>query len=174
MKKCWFPICGAGSRSELRWIGCSAIAALVVLIVDQLTKLLVLKCFKLYESRPVIDGIFSITYVRNSGAAWNILAGRQLWLLLFAFLVLAALVRFFRYLTDGYSERILALTLMISGIVGNSIDRLWHNEVIDFLDVHYQDVWNYPVFNVADMAICCGVGLFILSSLLRRRKGNAS
>lgn len=174
MKKFGFPICGAGSRSELRWIGYSAITALALLIVDQLTKLLVLKSFKLYESHPVVDGIFSITYVRNNGAAWSILSGHQLWLLLFAFVVLAALIWFFRYLTDGYSERILALALMISGIVGNSIDRLWHNEVIDFLDVHYYDVWNYPVFNVADMAICCGVGLFILSSLLRRRKEQAS
>ena len=78
------------------------------------------------------------------------------------------MVKFFRYLTEGYSERIIALGLVMSGIIGNSIDRIWHGEVIDFIDFHYYNVWSYPVFNIADIAICTGVGVFILSNLLRK------
>jgi signal peptidase II len=157
------------STCELRWIGIGIAAALVVLLIDQLTKHLVMHHYRLYESTPVISNIFSITYVRNSGAAWNILAGKQYLLLIFAILVLVGICRFFRYLSEGYPERIVALMLMISGIIGNSIDRLWHNEVIDFLDFHYYDIWSYPVFNVADMSICIGAGLFVLSSCLRKK-----
>ena len=58
--------------------------------------------------------------------------------------------------------------LVLSGIVGNSIDRIWHGEVIDFIDFHYYDMWSYPVFNVADIAICTGVGVYMLSNLLRK------
>ena len=65
------------STRELRWIGIGIAAALVVLLIDQLTKHLVMHHYRLYESTPVISNIFSITYVRNSGAAWNILAGKQ-------------------------------------------------------------------------------------------------
>ena len=68
----------------------------------------------------------------------------------------------------------MAAFLVISGILGNSIDRLWRGAVVDFIDVHYYDVWRYPVFNVADIAICTGVGIFILSTLIRPEKGKAA
>ena len=88
--------------------------------------------------------------------------------------VFGLMIKFFRYLTEGYAERIIALGLVMSGIIGNSTDRLWHGEVIDFIDVHYYSVWHYPVFNIADIAICTGVGIFILSSLLRPSKKDKS
>lgn len=159
-----------GSSAERRCIIISLSIALALLVLDQLTKLAVMQNFELHETRSVIDGIFSWTYVRNRGAAWGILAGRT-WLLLFiALAVFGLMIKFFRYLTEGYSERIIGLGLVMSGIIGNSIDRFWHGEVIDFIDFHYHDVWSYPVFNVADIAICTGVGLFILSNLLRKSK----
>ena len=167
MKKIFPDAFEKGSVQEKRSVIISLVLAAVVLIIDQMTKLVVAGNFELHESRPVIDGIFSWTFVLNRGAAWGILAGRT-WLLLFiALVVFGLIIRFFRYLTEGYIERIIALGLVISGMVGNSVDRIWHGAVIDFIDIHYRNVWSYPVFNVADIAICTGVGIFILSNLLR-------
>ena len=61
----------------------------------------------------------------------------------------------------------IALALIESGIIGNSIDRLWHGSVIDFFHVHYYDFYHYPIFNVADCAICTGVMIFIISNIFR-------
>lgn len=168
MKKIFPEQYTAGAQQEKRCLAFSAVLAMLTLIFDQITKIVVMRCFALHESVPVINGILSWTYVRNRGAAWGILAGRIWILLIIAFVVLGLMVKYFRYLTEGYAERIIALALVVSGIFGNSIDRIWHGEVIDFIDVHYYNVWQYPVFNVADIAICTGVGLFILSSLLRK------
>lgn len=174
MKKIFPDAFEKGSVAEKRCIIASLAAAVAVLVLDQLTKLAVMQNFELHESRSVIEGIFSWTYVRNRGAAWGILAGRTWLLLIIAFAVFGLMIKFFRYLTEGYSERIIGLGLVMSGIVGNSIDRIWHGEVIDFIDFHYYKVWSYPVFNVADIAICTGVGLFVLSNLLRKSKKEES
>ena len=79
----------------------------------------------------------------------------------------AAMIRFYNYLTEGYLEREIALFVIFSGVLGNSIDRVWRGSVVDFIDFHYKNVWSYPVFNIADIAICTGVGLFILSGFIR-------
>lgn len=155
------------SRRERLVLWISAAAALVLLLLDQLSKLWVEHAFRLYESRPVIPGWLSLTSVRNHGAAWSMLSGHGWLLLLIAFVALAAILWYFRSLTEGWCERYIAAFMVISGIFGNSIDRIWRGAVVDFIDVHYYDVWRYPVFNVADIAICTGVGIFVLSSLLR-------
>lgn len=155
------------SRRERLVLWISAAVALFLLLLDQLTKLWVEHSFRLYESRPVIPGWLSLTSVRNHGAAWSMLSGHGWLLLLIAFAALAAILWYFRSLTEGWSERYIAAFMVISGIFGNSIDRLWRGAVVDFIDVHYYDVWRYPVFNIADIAICTGVGIFVLSSLLR-------
>lgn len=169
MKKLFPEPYQTGSRQERICMAVSAALAMFVLVLDQITKIVVMHCFALHESIPVINGILSWTYVRNRGAAWGILSGRTYILLLIALVVFVLMVKFFRYLTENYAERIIALGLVISGIFGNSIDRVWHGAVIDFIDVHYHNVWQYPVFNVADIAICTGVGLFILSNILRKK-----
>ena len=155
-----------GSRRERLVIGLALGWAGLLLIVDQWTKVLVESKFRLHESRPVIDGFFSLTYVVNRGAAWSILEGYGWLLLTVAAVVLAGAVIFFRYLADGWIERYFALLTIIAGIVGNSIDRIWRGGVVDFFDVYYRH-YHYPIFNVADCAICAGVGVFLLSSLLR-------
>lgn len=160
---------GSGETSVVRkhrevfWV----IFACVLLLADQVSKLWIVGNYRLHESTPVIPGFFSITYVRNLGAAWGMLAGKGWLLLLIALVVTAAMIKFFRHLTEGYWERELALFMLFSGILGNSIDRLWRGAVIDFLDFHWQEVWNYPVFNIADIAICAGVGLYMLSGFIR-------
>lgn len=138
-----------------------------MLLADQTTKVLVDNSFKLGESVLIAENFFSLTYVTNKGAAWGILNGYAWLLLLIAAGVMAAAIFFMRWLTDGFNERYLALIMIISGIIGNSIDRIWRGEVVDFLDLHIANYHWPPVFNIADSSICVGVCIFFLSNLLR-------
>lgn len=133
----------------------------LVLIVDQLTKLYIDGSMKLYQSIPVINGLFSITYLRNRGAAFSFLADAS-WRLPFFMLatiiaVVAILVAFHK-LRDDQCFAAVSLTLILSGAVGNLIDRVRMGEVIDFLDVYWRN-HHWPAFNVADSAICVGVAM---------------
>lgn len=157
----------AHSKSERRIIVFSAITAGVLLLADQITKVLVENHFQLGESLLIVKGFFSLSYVTNKGAAWGILSGYGWLLLLIATVVLGAVVYFMRWLAEECNERYLALMMIISGIIGNSIDRIWRGEVVDFLDLHIGGYHWPPVFNVADSAICVGVCIFFLSSVLR-------
>ncbi len=156
------------SAEERRIIWWTFWAAVLTVLADQAVKLWVERGFLIGESWPVIPGILSWTSVRNRGAAWSILSGYGWILLLAALLVVSGIIRFFRSLTEGCPERFIALGVILGGVFGNSIDRLWRGAVVDFIDVHYHNVWHYPVFNVADIAICCGVGIFLLSNLFRK------
>ena len=156
------------SCAEKRVLLCSSIVAIAVLALDLLTKIWVIRNFKLYESMELIPGLLAFTSVRNYGAAWSILSGQVGLLFAFAVVAMVLLVLFFRKICEGCPERYLALMLLIAGIVGNAFDRIWRGAVVDFIHVHWHNVWHYPVFNVADIAICCGVGIFILSNCLRK------
>jgi len=140
------------------------IAGLVV-VVDQVTKWLIVQNFQMHEARPVIPDFFDLVYVRNKGAAFGFLADtgfRVPFLLTTTMIAVVFLVWFYRQLK---SEQVLsrsALSMVLGGAIGNLIDRLRLGEVIDFLDVHwFQHHW--PAFNVADSAICVGVGMLLLA-----------
>lgn len=136
--------------------------ALIVLIVDQVTKWLVVQKMSLYESIPLLDGVFHITSHRNSGAAFGILEGKQ-WL--FIPITLIVVVFLVVYLVRLRGSRPLAawsFSLLLGGALGNLIDRVRFGEVVDFLDFR---LINYPIFNVADSAIVIGVVLLIWETL---------
>jgi signal peptidase II len=158
------------SSSERKIIAFSVIFAGLLLLIDQITKVLIDHSFKLGESVLVVNNLFSLTYVTNKGAAWGILSGYGWLLLVIAALVMGAAIYFMRWLTEGFNERYVALAMILCGIVGNSIDRIWRGEVIDFLDLHIANYHWPPVFNVADSAICVGVCIFFLSNILRHKK----
>jgi len=158
------------SRFERKIIVFSVIIAGLLLLIDQISKVLIHHSLKLGESVLVVNNFFSLTYVTNKGAAWGILSGYGWLLLLIAALVTAATIYFMRWLTEGFNERYLALAMIVSGIIGNSIDRIWRGEVVDFLDLHIGNYHWPPVFNVADSAICVGVCIFFLSNILRHKK----
>lgn len=142
---------------------------IAIVLLDQVTKCLVMARFHLGESMAIIPGLFSLTYVRNIGAAWGMLGGWNGVLVLFSAFVLVALIVFRRsFLTDSLIHR-LALGLMLGGIAGNLFDRIRLQYVVDFLDF-YWSIHHFPVFNVADSAICVGVGLYMISSLLSTRQ----
>jgi signal peptidase II len=138
---------------------------------DQLTKFLVRASFALSESRTVIPGLFDLTYVRNTGAAFGMLSQSGVWLAVLSVVMLGVIIVFRRaFLTDGLISR-LAMALMISGILGNLIDRLRLGYVVDFLDFHC-GAHRFPAFNLADSAICTGVGLYVLSQFLASKAGD--
>ncbi|MDD2403423.1 MAG: signal peptidase II [Victivallaceae bacterium] len=144
----------------------AAIVAAVILIIDQVTKILITHYFMLYEQKSIIPGFFNLTYIINRGAAWGILQGQTLVLLCIGIAVAISSIVFMRWLTEGFTERYWAVLVVLSGIIGNSIDRIWRGEVVDFLDF-FIDKWHWPAFNVADMAICIGLTVYFLSLLLR-------
>lgn len=139
-----------------------------VLVADQVTKLYVHKTFALYEARPVIDNFFTLTYVRNSGAAFGMFARQdrdflQIFFPLVTGIAVIALVVYFIYVPPYYTFTLWGIGLILGGAIGNGIDRLWLGQVIDFLDVHWYN-YHWPAFNVADSAICIGVGLLLVDS----------
>jgi len=136
---------------------------------DQLTKYWAVTRLKPVGSVAVVPGFFSLTYVENQGAAWGMLAGRHLFLIGFSLLTLAFLFWRRRQLFDPLWGGRLTLTLLMGGILGNLIDRIRLNYVVDFLDFFWGR-HHFPAFNVADSAICCGVFLFILTQWIHDRK----
>lgn len=137
---------------------------LIVLFLDQLTKQAIRSHLVYGDSRPIIDGFFNLVYVRNDGAAWNILSGHGLILILISFSVLVLLFIYRRsFLQDQLSHKIL-MGLLVGGIAGNLIDRIRFGWVTDFLDFQFGS-YHYPSFNVADSAICIAIGLYVLSNL---------
>jgi signal peptidase II len=144
----------------------------VLLILDQVTKYIIHTGMDLHESIPVITGFFSITYIRNPGAAFGFLAGASSTFryVFFIGVTIAAIGLILHYLrTYAAGDRLLTISLgmILSGAIGNLIDRVRFGEVIDFLDV-YIGTAHWPAFNVADSAI--SVGAFILFIHLIRQK----
>lgn len=152
-----------------------AAVTIVVLVIDQATKLYIDRTMQIYQSIPVINGLFSITYMRNKGAAFSFLSGfdyRIPFFILISLVAVVAILVAYRKLRDDQRFAALSLSLILSGAVGNLIDRVRLGEVIDFLDVFWKS-HHWPAFNVADSAICVGVALLALDMLMeeRRHKG---
>lgn len=150
--------------------------ALAGLVIDQFTKLYIDRSMHLYQSVPVIDGFFNIFYIRNKGAAFSFLSQAS-WRLPFfiAISTIAALVIIiaFSKLRDDQKMAQVSLAMIFSGAVGNLIDRIRLGEVIDFLDVYWQN-HHWPAFNVADSCICVGVALLALDMLREEKRGKSA
>ena len=140
------------------------LAAFVVLL-DQGSKELALSLLA-GAPVPVLNPCLELRLVHNPGAAWGMLAGRRLVLAGVSVAMLALLAWNRRDLCATRLSR-LAFGLLAGGIVGNLVDRALRagGLVVDFLHVHWRDAWDFPTFNVADSAICIGVGLLLLASL---------
>jgi len=145
-----------------------------ILLLDQWTKSMVVQKLPLYQRVEVVQGFFNLTHVRNTGGAFGVFGGEKggLGSILFVVVSLVAIgAIIFLFLKIKENERILALSfsLILSGAVGNLIDRLRYGEVVDFLDFHLF-TYHWPAFNVADSAICIGIGLMALELLKGDRK----
>ena len=146
----------------------------VCVAIDQITKRAILNRFVLGESLEIVPGLFSLTYVRNKGAAFGFLHSapesfREPFFL--AVPILAIFILGYLYYQLRVEERLSAwaLSLILSGAAGNLIDRVRFGYVVDFLDFYLVRWGHWPAFNVADMAIVIGVSLLFLHSLLGRK-----
>ena len=141
-----------------------------IISLDQGTKLWIMNTFTLYEVKEVVPGFFNLTYLHNSGAAFGLLANVQgAWKQCFFVGVAIGALYVILQLFKAYGLKrsfcfTQALGLIGGGALGNVIDRLRFGSVIDFLDF-YLGKHHWPAFNVADSAICVGVGLFIFASI---------
>ena len=145
-------------------------AFLIVLVLDLATKIAIDMHLSYADRIPVIPGFFYLTHVRNTGAAFGLFSDapkvyRLVFFISVSFIAVGIIVSFFRKLSPGDRLAALALGLILGGAVGNLIDRIFRQEVVDFLHFRLWRGYSWPDFNVADSAIVVGVGLLVLELL---------
>ncbi|HEY3374338.1 MAG TPA: signal peptidase II [Candidatus Aquicultor sp.] len=142
-----------------------AIIALVVIVLDQATKVFIRLSMASGDSIPVIPGVLHITYVKNPGAAFGMLPNHQFIFLIVSVLVIMITLSYYWFARPVDKLSKVSFGLVLGGAFGNLIDRVYLGKVTDFIDFR---IW--PVFNVADSAIVIGIGLVILMLLSSARK----
>ena len=141
--------------------------ALIIVLVDQLTKWLVLKNMELGERIAIWDPWFGLLSHRNRGAAWGMLEG-QMWLFFIVTVVVIAGIIYMNHKeAKGNPFLQVSLAVLLGGAIGNFIDRMLLGEVVDFVDILIPVInYHFPIFNVADMALTFGVILIFIAMLL--------
>jgi signal peptidase II len=162
-------VTGKAGRPLLPWLG----IALLIIVLDQITKTLILQSFQYGDSRYVTS-FFNIVRAHNTGAAFSFLAGAsgwQRWFFIGLGVVAAVFIVWMLRSHGGQRVFAWALSLILGGAVGNVVDRMLHGYVVDFIQVHWGAQYYFPSFNVADSAITGGAILLILDEILRVRRG---
>jgi signal peptidase II len=152
----------------LAWLG----LALVVVLLDQLSKMLVIDAFELNHSQPLTSW-FNLVRVHNSGAAFSFLAGASGWQRWFFVGLGTVASGFIIWMLKKHPTQTLfcfAVSMIMGGAIGNVIDRLLHGHVVDFIQLHYGG-WYFPAFNLADSAITLGAICLVLDEIRRVRRG---
>lgn len=144
--------------------------SLIVIALDQLSKLWIVRRIALYGSIDIIPGFFRLFHIRNTGAVWGILDRNSpaITLVLTLFSVAAFLVMLWLFHKTDLSCRLdlVALSLIMGGALGNIIDRIRYGYVVDFIEL-YHGSYHFPTFNIADSALTVGVTLLIISILFK-------
>ncbi len=149
-----------------KWLALAA----VIVVLDQITKYVVVQNFVLHESLRVTS-FFNLVRVHNAGASFSMLADAGGWQRWFFIAIAVAASIWVVWLMARHTQQklfCLALTLILGGAVGNLIDRVLFGAVVDFLQFHYGG-WYFPAFNVADSSITCGAVLLILDGFRGER-----
>ncbi len=138
------------------------ITVIAVFVVDRLTKISVINTLGIYESRPVINGVFSLEYVLNEGAAFSMLEGKTV--ILIAVPVIASAIMIYLLVAKKIKSKIgsWGIALILGGALGNLYDRAFSGSVVDMFKLEFID---FPVFNVADIAVTVGAVLFFVYML---------
>lgn len=130
--------------------------AIIWLVLDQVSKYYVMNHFAIGESVSVIQNVFHLTYIINRGAAFGMLANQRWFFLVVAFILIIVYAIYHKKVNRGPISLRIGSALLISGAIGNGIDRYVLHGVVDFFDFR---IW--PIFNVADIGICVGVACVI-------------
>ena len=147
------------------YIGLSLIVAIVILIIDQLTKKIITATMNIGDSYEVIPHFLNITSHRNNGAAWGILSGKMGFFYIITLIILAVLIIFYIKETKYNAFMQVAISLLFAGALGNFIDRLFNGEVVDFIDTNIFG-YDFPIFNIADSSLTIGV-IFVIFALVK-------
>lgn len=144
------------------------VIALLVIALDQLTKWMIVKKMEYGESIEIIENLLYITSHRNRGAAWGILQGQMWFFYLITVVVIIAIVYYIQKMAK--TSRLLgtSLALMLGGAIGNLIDRVFRQEVVDFVHT-YIFSYSFPVFNIADASLTIGVVLLVIHMFLEEK-----
>ncbi len=154
-------------RNALVWLWLS----LLVLLLDQASKLAVIEQLAAYVDVIAITGFFNLVHVHNTGAAFSLFADQPGWqrgFFIGVAALAAAVILYLLHKTQGRRLFSIALALILGGAIGNVIDRILYGHVIDFLDV-YVGRWHWPAFNVADAAISIGAVMLIWDGMRKPR-----
>jgi signal peptidase II len=146
--------------------------AIAIFLLDQLTKVLILGYYKLGDS-TYVTSFFNVVRAHNTGAAFSFLAAASGWQRWFFTAIGIAAALFIVWLLRKHSGQRLfsfALACIMGGAIGNVFDRLVHGYVVDFIQVHWNNTYYFPAFNVADSAITIGAACLILDELIRVRR----
>lgn len=138
---------------------------LLGLALDQLSKWLVVQNLPLGASQEILGPLLRLHYVQNTGAAWSLFRDSTFMLAVFSVLLLALLAVWFWLTASEHVGQRLALSMVMSGALGNMVDRFRLGYVVDFLELPH-----WPVFNVADMLLCCGVAVLAVLILLEEKQ----
>lgn len=144
------------------------IGIIVILLIDLLSKHIVMKSISLNESIDIIKNFFRLTYTHNDGAAFGIFGGKTIFILIVSFFVLSYLL--FELFRNKKANRTidLGITLIIGGLLGNLIDRLYFGYVRDFLDFKIFN-YDFAIFNIGDTAIVIGATLFLIGIIMEEK-----
>jgi signal peptidase II len=145
------------------------IIAAIIIVIDQISKWLIVKNMELGENITIIENFLYITSHRNRGAAWGILQGQMWFFYIITAVVIIGMIYYIQKYTKENKVMGIALGLMLGGAIGNFIDRLFRKEVVDFINT-YIFSYDFPIFNVADSALCVGVALLFIQMLLEGKQ----
>ena len=145
--------------------------SIILLLLDQISKVLVIRLMNVNHSIELIKNFFYLTYTHNTGAAFSILTGKRIFLILIAIVILIVIFNYLRKNKVEVKLDKLAFSLVIGGSLGNLIDRIVRGYVVDFLDVKIFG-YNFPVFNLADTFIVVGVFLLLISLTGKEHKND--
>ena len=147
------------------------IIAFICFFIDQLSKFLIISNFDINASKNIIPSFFSITYIRNTGAAWGVFSNGTMLLAVFSIIFLLFAIKYIIDLKEISKLSTISYGMLLGGIIGNLVDRLFRNYVVDFLNFKIFS-YNYPVFNIADIFIVIGIFLIIIESFIPNKKNS--
>lgn len=151
------------NKGKLYFITC------IVLLIDQIVKIIVNNCMTLYDEIKLIPNFFSIYYVKNTGAAFSILENNTPFLVLMTVIFIIIIHRYLKDEKNLTKLSSISFGLILGGMFGNLIDRIIHSGVIDYLSFEFFG-YGFPVFNIADIGITVGVFLMLIEMLLEKKR----